>query len=125
MGCANRMKATQPQSFGKIRNFLWPVYRHEYKKLFPMLALFFLISFVYNTLKCMKTTLVVSIPGSGAEVIPFLKVWAVLPGAVLVTYLYTKLSSRLRREKYFILHWHSLLVFLHSFYWSYILIVIA
>ena len=101
MGCANRMKATQPQPFGKIRNFLWPVHAHEHKKLLPMLALFFLISFVYNTLKCMKTTLVVSIPGSGAEVIPFLKVWAVLPGAILVTYLYTKLSNALRREQVF------------------------
>ncbi len=49
----------------------------------------------------MKTTLVVSMPGSSAEVIPFLKVWAVLPGAVLVTYLYTKLSNRLRREQVF------------------------
>lgn len=101
MGCANRMNSTQPQSFGKIRNFLWPIYAHEHKKLFPMLALFFLISFIYNTLKCMKTTLVVNIPDSGAEVIPFLKVWAVLPGAILVTYLYTKLSSRLRREQVF------------------------
>jgi AAA family ATP:ADP antiporter len=49
----------------------------------------------------MKTTLVVSMPGSNAEVIPFLKVWAVLPGAILVTYLYTKLSNRLRREQVF------------------------
>src|SRR5260221_14461338 len=99
MGCANIMQTTQAQPFGKIRNFLWPVHGYEHKKLFPMLALFFLISFIYNTLKCMKTTLVVSMPGSGAEVIPFLKVWAVLPGAVLVTYLYTKLSNRLRREQ--------------------------
>lgn len=101
MGCANRMNSTQPQSFGKIRNFLWPIHAYEHKKLFPMLILFFLISFIYNTLKCMKTTLVVSIPGSGAEVIPFLKVWAVLPGAILVTYFYTKLANRLRREQVF------------------------
>lgn len=102
MGCANCMNSMQqPQSFGKIRNFLWPIYAHEHKKLFPMLTLFFLISFIYNTLKCMKTTLAVNIPGGGAEVIPFLKVLAVLPGAILVTYFYTKLANRLRREQVF------------------------
>lgn len=119
MGCANRMKSTQPQSFGKIRNFLWPIYAHEHKKLFPMLTLFFLISFIYNTLKCMKTTLVVSIPGSGAEVIPFLKVWAVLPGAVLVTYLYTKLANRLRREQVF----YITLAFFISFFTIFLLVL--
>jgi AAA family ATP:ADP antiporter len=49
----------------------------------------------------MKVTLVVSSEGSGAEVIPFLKVWAVLPGAIALTYIYTKLSNRLNREQVF------------------------
>jgi AAA family ATP:ADP antiporter len=49
----------------------------------------------------MKVTLVVTPEGSGAEVIPFLKVWAVLPGAILITYIYTKLCSRLNREQVF------------------------
>jgi AAA family ATP:ADP antiporter len=94
------MQTTQA-SFSKLRNFLWPIHGHEHKKLLPMLALFFLISFVYNLLRCMKVTLVVTPEGSGAEVIPFLKVWAVLPGAVLITYLYTKLSNHLNREQVF------------------------
>lgn len=97
------MHATQPspKTFGKFRNFLWPVYAHEHRKLLPMLALFFLISFIYNLLRCMKVTVVVTAKGSGAEVIPFLKVWAVLPAAVLITFLYTKLASRLTREQVF------------------------
>ncbi len=49
----------------------------------------------------MKVTLVVSPEGSGAEVIPFLKVWAVLPGAVLLTYIYTRLSNVFNREQVF------------------------
>ncbi len=88
-------------SFGRIRSFLWPIHCYEYKKLFPILILFFLISFVYNILRCMKVTLVVTAEGSSAEVIPFLKVWAVLPSAVLLTYVYTKLSNRLNREQVF------------------------
>jgi len=95
------MQPTHIKPFGKIRNFLWPIHGYEHKKLVPMLALFFLISFIYNILRCMKVTLVVTPEGSGAEVIPFLKVWAVLPGAVLITYVYTKLSNRLNREQVF------------------------
>lgn len=98
------MQSTQPQAdipFGKFRNFLWPIHGYEHRKLVPMLALFFLISFVYNLLRWMKITLVVTAEGSGAEVLPFLKVWAVLPTAILITYLYTKLSNRLSREQVF------------------------
>jgi len=95
------MQPMQPKQFGKLRNFLWPIHGYEHKKLLPMLVLFFLISFIYNLLRCMKVTLVVTPEGSGAEVIPFLKVWAVLPGAVLITYIYTKLSNRLNREQVF------------------------
>jgi AAA family ATP:ADP antiporter len=97
------MHVTQPplKTFGKFRNFLWPIHAHEHRKLLPMLALFFLISFIYNLLRCMKVTVVVTAKGSGAEVIPFLKVWAVLPAAVLITFLYTKLASRLTREQVF------------------------
>lgn len=49
----------------------------------------------------MKDTLVVTAKGSGAEVIPFIKVWAMFPGAVLMTFLFTWLSNRISREKVF------------------------
>lgn len=95
------MHETTTKPFGKLRNFLWPIHGYEHKKLLPMLALFFLISYIYNLLRCMKVTVVVTADGAGAEVIPFLKLWAVLPAAVLITYLYTKLSNRLNREQVF------------------------
>ncbi len=91
----------EAKPFSRIRSFLWPIHGYEHKKLFPIFVLFFLISFVYNVLRCMKVTLVVSASGSSAEIIPFLKVWAVLPGAIILTYIYTKLSSRLNREQVF------------------------
>lgn len=95
------MQHAPSHSFSKLRSFLWPIHAHEHKKLLPMFSLFFLISFVYNILRCMKVTLVVTAQGSGAEVIPFLKVWAVLPGAILLTYIYTQLANRLSREQVF------------------------
>lgn len=113
------MQSTQPRSFGKLRNFFWPIHGYEHKKLLPMLALFFLISFIYNLLRCMKVTVVVTAAGSGAEVIPFLKVWAVLPTAVLLTYLYTKLSNYLNREQVF----YTMIVFFLGFFTLFLLVL--
>lgn len=66
-----------------------------------MLMIFFLISFDYNVLKILKDTLVVTAKSSGAEVIPFIKVWVMFPSAILLTYLFTRLSNSLKRETVF------------------------
>ena len=87
------------QDFGWIRSLLWPVHRHELKKLIPMLLIFFFIGFNYNVLRTMKDTLVVTAKASGAEVIPFIKVYAMFPSAILATFLFTRLSNRFAREK--------------------------
>ncbi len=87
--------------FSKWRSFLWPIHRWELKKFIPMFFLFFLISFNYNALRACKDTLVVTAPKSGAEALPFIKVWAILPGAFLLTYLFTRLANRFSREKVF------------------------
>src|SRR3990167_2869496 len=88
-------------NFSKIRSFLWPIHKHELSRFVPMLLLFFLVAFNYHILKILKDTLIITAPNSGAEVIPFLKVWAVLPSAIILTLLFTKLSSNLNREKIF------------------------
>jgi len=66
-----------------------------------MLAFFFLISINYHILKILKDSLIITAPKSGAEVIPFLKVWAMLPTAILVTSLFTKLANKHKRENLF------------------------
>lgn len=95
------VQQTSGQGFSKLRNFFWPIHKHELKKLVPMFALFFLISFVYNLLRCMKISLIVTAEKSGVEVIPFLKIGAVLPGALLFTYIFTKLVNKYHREQVF------------------------
>lgn len=96
---------TSPQQpkFSRWRTALWPVQRYELKKLIPMLLIFFLVSFDYNVLRLMKDTLVVTAKSSGAEVIPFIKVWVMFPSALLLTFIFTRLSNRLQREKVFYL----------------------
>lgn len=80
---------------------LWPVHRAELKKIVPMLLLFFLISFIYHILRCMKLTLILTADGAGAEAVPFLKIGAVLPGAFLFTYIFTSISNKLSRSSVF------------------------
>lgn len=94
------MSSDQKQyEFTAFRQFLWPIHNYELVKLIPMLVIFFLISFNYNILRTLKDTLVVATAqSSGAEVIPFIKVWAMFPGAILMTFLYTRLSNRFSRE---------------------------
>lgn len=87
--------------FSKLRAFFWPVHRHELKKLIPMLIIFFLLSFDYNILRCLKDTLVITAKQSGAEVIPFIKVWVMFPLSVTLAYVYVRLSNRFSRENVF------------------------
>ncbi len=88
----------QPQ-FGKVRSMLWPIHNYELKKLLPMLLLCFLILFNYTILRDTKDTLVVT--SSGAEIIPFLKVWGVLPMAVFFMLIYSKAANILSKPKLF------------------------
>lgn len=87
--------------FGKLRSYLWPIHRHELKKFIPLLLIFFLVGFNYSLLRAIKDALVVTAPSSGAEALPFLKVWAIVPAALLFTFIFTRVSNRLTREKIF------------------------
>jgi len=96
--------STKPteQPFGKIRSFLWPVHSYELKKLLPMLLMFFFISFNYSVVRNIKDTLVVNAVGSpGAEIIPYLKFWLVIPGAVIFMLLFSKASNVLSKKALF------------------------
>ena len=91
----------QNHNFGKWRSFFWPIQNWELKKFIPMAMLFFFINFNYTILRDTKDALIVNAPGSGAEAIPFLKVWGVLPFAILFMLLYSKLSNVLSKPKLF------------------------
>lgn len=101
--------------FSPWRAFLWPVHRHELRKLVPMLLIFFLMYFDFNVLRNLKDTLVVTAKNSGAEVIPFIKVWVMFPGALLLTFLFTRLSNRLSRETVFYVMLSVFLLYFFTF----------
>lgn len=87
------------QEFGKWRSFLWPVHGYELKKLLPMFFMFFCISFNYTILRDTKDTLIVT--AAGAEAIPFLKSFGVVPAAIIFMLIYAKLSNVLSKENLF------------------------
>ncbi len=80
---------------------LWPIERYELKKIIPLVFLKFFISLTYQILTSMKDGFIVTAQGSGAEVIPILKGWIVLPIALGATLLYSKLSNVFRRSVLF------------------------
>lgn len=93
------MSTATNASFGPWRSFFWPVHFHEIKKVLPMLLMFFFINFNYTVLRDTKDTLVVT--SAGAEVIPFLKTYGVVPCAVIFMLIYAKLSNILSKEALF------------------------
>lgn len=84
------------------------------KRQILVLLQFFLIVFIYHTLKDLKDALVITASSAGAEVIPFIKIWGMLPLAILTSYLFAKLYNRHGREK-------SLYVVVTTLLFSYLL----
>jgi len=64
-------------------------------------AQFFCILFNYTILRDTKDVLVVTAPGSGAEIIPFLKTWVNLPMAIGFMFLYAQLANMLSTQALF------------------------
>lgn len=95
------MSTARSEDFSKLRSYLWPIHNFELKKFLPMLGIFFFLSLNYNILRNLKDTLVVTAPDSGAEVIPFIKVYIMFPLAVAMTALFAWLSRKISREKIF------------------------
>ncbi len=85
--------------FGKWRAFFWPIHGYELKKVLPMFFMLFLIVFNYTILRDTKDTLVVN--EAGAAAIPFLKLWGVVPGAIIFMLIYSKLSNILSKPGLF------------------------
>lgn len=108
------ISSTDPQ-FSKLRAALWPIQRCELKKFVPMGMMMFLVLFNYTLLRNTKDTLVITASACGAEVIPFLKLWGVLPCAVLFFFIYAKLSNILSRPVLFYTCLFPFLVFFAAF----------
>jgi AAA family ATP:ADP antiporter len=84
-------------------------------KILPLGLMFFFILFNYTILRDTKDVLVVTAPGSGAEIIPFLKTWVNLPAAIAFTIGYAKLANVLSNEALFYTIIIPFIIFFGSF----------
>mmetsp|Transcript_39229 Transcript_39229/g.47507 ORF Transcript_39229/g.47507 Transcript_39229/m.47507 type:complete len:618 (-) Transcript_39229:564-2417(-) len=85
------------------------------QKVLPLGLMFFCILFNYTILRDTKDVLVVTAPGSGAEVIPFLKTWVNLPMAIGFMLLYNWLVNVLPIEMVFYVCIFPFIAFFTSF----------
>ncbi|MCE2950763.1 MAG: NTP/NDP exchange transporter [Alphaproteobacteria bacterium] len=72
------------------------------KKFLPMCMVMFFILFNYTILRNTKDALVLTAPGSGAEILSSLKFYVVMPAAVLFVVLYAKLANLFSRDTLFV-----------------------
>jgi AAA family ATP:ADP antiporter len=93
----------------------FPLHTYELKKVIPMSLIFFFILFNYSCLRNIKDALVVTGPGSDAEVIPFLKGFCVMPSAIIFMLLYTKASDLLSNEHLFYATLSPFIIFFGAF----------
>lgn len=95
------MTQKNEHQFGIFRSLFWPVHRSEVKKVVSMLILLFLLCVCYSVLRNLKDTIILTAKNSGAEVIPFIKVWGMLPAAFISTWFYTRLRRWFKKETVF------------------------
>ncbi|MEN9343811.1 MAG: carrier protein 1 [Chlamydiota bacterium] len=95
------MGQNRPTQFGFLRSVFWPVHRFEVKKVLSMLLLLFLLCVTYGILRNLKDTIILTAKNSGAEVIPFIKVWGMLPAVFIATWCYTRLRRYFSKHAVF------------------------
>ncbi|MGC1879004.1 MAG: Npt1/Npt2 family nucleotide transporter [Rhabdochlamydiaceae bacterium] len=112
------MAVENKKQFGLARAIFWPVHRSEVKKVLSMLLLLFLLCVSYGILRNLKDTIILTARNSGAEVIPFIKVWGMLPGVFFATWFYTRLRRYFSKENVFYIIVSSFLAYflLFAFY---------
>jgi len=101
--------------FGKLRSYVWPISGYELKKFLPMFIMQICVCFNYSILRNLKDALVVTAETSGAEVIPFIKVWIMLPAAIITTMIFTYLSNHFSRRAVFYIILSSFLIYFAAF----------
>ena len=92
-------KHSEAQEFTGWRSIFWPIHSFELKKFLPMALMMMGILFNYSVMRGTKDSLVVT--NMGAETIPTLKLWFVLPAAVVFMIIYSKLSNAFSKNSVF------------------------
>lgn len=102
--------------FSKGLRIFWPIRARELKIFIPLASIMFCILCNFGVVRSLKDSIIV--PSLGAEVISFLKLWFVLPSAILFTLTYAKLSNHFSIQKiyYMVLTFFCAVFVLFAYY---------
>jgi AAA family ATP:ADP antiporter len=103
------------RSLNPVQTFLKPM-KGLWGQLIPMASMFFWMALANGLLDALKDTLVVTAFG-GAEQIPYLTVYAVLPMSFVFVGVFAKFSQRWGREKIFYVFLGTFMAFFAVFTW--------
>ena len=96
MSSEKKQEAVAPEVVKKgLMATLWPVERFERKKVIPLIAMMFLMCFNYTLLRDIKDVLVLNAIGPASMV--YLKLFFVLPSAVVFMFVVNKATKKLLR----------------------------
>lgn len=94
--------STEKPEFNKFQAAVWPIHGYEMKKFLPMSLMMFCILFVYTLVRDLKDTLIVTVAKcGGAECIPNIKLFGVMPMAVIAIIIFAKLVNKFDMQKVF------------------------
>jgi ATP:ADP antiporter, AAA family len=103
------------REFGRLRAFFWPIYTSELRQYIPIFLVALLLGVNYHILRNLKYGLLVLAPSAGAEAIPFVQLWGLVPGALLMTWLLAVLCRRLSQNQVFYITTAGFLIFFAAF----------
>jgi AAA family ATP:ADP antiporter len=83
----------------KLRDIFWPIHGIEHKKFLPLAFMMFCILFNYSMLRSIKDGFVVT--AIGAEALGFLKMYVVLPSAIVAMIAYSSLCNVMAQQRVF------------------------
>ncbi len=86
----------------RFKWFFWPVEAKEQKKTLLMLIVLFLVAFVYSILRTLKLTILLADPNLPSQAISYLKIFGIMPAAMIFTWLAMSLQSSLGQKKTFL-----------------------
>lgn len=111
------MDTNKQETLSPLKSWLFPIYKHEYKKYFPALYLFFCIAFNYVALRILKDSLVVKFLGDqirpllkyhpayegigAGDMVSGIKLWGVMLFVVIFSFFYNLLRKGLTSEWHF------------------------
>ncbi|MDR0404490.1 MAG: NTP/NDP exchange transporter [Oscillospiraceae bacterium] len=99
------------KKFGKLRSYIWPIHYCEIKRFLPTSFMMFCALFIFALTRDLKDAVLINAPGAEPACISSLKIYGVLPMAVLSVVLFGKILRKFGDKNAFYIVISTFLVF--------------